>query len=166
MDKYYYFIAQLPTLFFRKEPEITIERFMNEAGKWLDPADFKTLASLTLESVSINRRDPGGLKQYKNFENALRSDIAAYREARQKDMEYKPSSFPLSAIREGNPLEIELRFMEFRWKFLDEMEPAHHFDFTYVVIYFLKLLLLQRYFSFEKEKGLQKFQMLYHEVRA
>jgi hypothetical protein len=166
MDKYYYFIAQLPTLFFRKEPDITIDRFMNEAEKWLDPNDFEILCSLDLQSVAINRGEPADLKKYKNFENDLRTDIAAFRGAQRKDLEYKPSSFPLSAIKEGNPLEVEIRFMEFRWQFLDEMEREHHFDFTNVVIYFLKLLLLQRYFTFEKEKGLQRFQMLYHEVRA
>jgi hypothetical protein len=138
---------------------------MSEAEKWLDQMILKSSVHLICTQwplTEANRRS----EKIQNFENDLRTDIAAFREARRKDLEYKPSSFPLSAIKEGNPLDVELRFMEFRWQFLDEMEREHHFDFTNVVIYFLKLLLLQRYFSFEKEKGLQKFQMLYHEVRA
>ncbi len=166
MDKHYYLIAQLPMLSFGKEPGLTIDRFLAEAEKWLGAGDYKTLSSIDLSSVAIEKGDPDGLKRYKKFEFALRSDIAAFREAQRKETDYKPSSFPVSAIKEGNPLEIETRFIEFRWQFLDEMEREHHFDFTKLIIYFLKLLLLQRYFTFDKDKGLKKFQMLYHEVTA
>jgi hypothetical protein len=166
MDKHYYLIAQLPTLTFGKEPGLTIDRFLFEAEKWLGVGDYKALRSIDISSVTIKKGDPSDLKTYKKFEYALRMDIAAFREAQQKETDFKPSTFPVSAIKEGNPLDIETRFMEFRWQFLDEMEREHHFDFTKIIVYFLKLLLLQRYFSFDKDKGLKKFQMLYHEVTA
>ena len=166
MDKHYYLIAQLPALYFGKEPGMSIDHFLIEAEKWLNAGDFKTLCAIDLQSVTVNKNEPRDLKTFKKFEFALRSDIAAFREAQRKETEFKPSSFPVSAIKEGNPLDVELRFIEIRWQFLDEMEHEHHFDFTNVIIYFLKLLLLQRYFTFEKEKGLKKFQMLYHEVTA
>lgn len=166
MDKHYYLLAQLPTLSFGKEPGMSIDRFLSEAEKWLGAGDYKTLSSIDLLSVAIEKGDRADLKRYKKFEHALRMDIAAFREAQRKETEFKPASFPISAIKEGNPLEIETRFMEFRWQFLDDMEREHHFDFTKIIIYFLKLLLLQRYFTFDKDKGLKKFQMLYHEVTA
>ena len=36
MDKYYFLIAELPTLFFGKEPAITVEYFLAEAEKWMN----------------------------------------------------------------------------------------------------------------------------------
>jgi hypothetical protein len=166
MDKHYYLIAQLPALSFGKEPLLGIDRFLFEAKKWLSAGDLKLLSTIDLGSVTINKGDPRDLKAFKKFELALRNDIAAYREAQHKETEFKPSTFPVSAIKEGNPLEVELRFMEMRWQFLDEMEKEHYFDFTILISYFIKLLILKRYFSFDKEMGLKKFQMLYHEVTA
>ncbi|MBN2010188.1 DUF2764 family protein [candidate division KSB1 bacterium] len=166
MDKYYYLIAQLPTLAFGKEPGITIERFLDEAEKWMDDGDYRILQTVDSSNVAISKQDPGDLKSYKQFEFALRSDIAAWREAQAKDVDYKPASFPVSMIKEGNPLDVELKFMDMRWQLLDEIEREHHFDFTYVIIYFLKLQLLHRYFTFDKEQGLNKFQKLYQEVTA
>ncbi len=166
MDKYYYLVATLPTLEFGIEPGITVDGFMDEAVKWMDGHDLSVIRSLDLQTVSVDKRDPRHLKAYKQFEHEMRTDIAAWRDAQKRDLDYKPASFPITMIKEGNPLEVELKFMERRWQFLNEMEREHHFDFTFVVIYYLKLLLLQRYFEFDNEKGLDKFQKLYQEVTA
>ena len=160
MDKYYYLIAQLPTLKFGKEPGITVERFMEEAEKWMDGRDYRKLSALDPQTVVLDKRDPRDLKTYKQFEHALRTDIAAWREAQKKDLDYKPAAFPVSMIKEGNPLEVELKFMEMRWQFIDELEREHHFDLGFLILYYLKLQILRRYFIFNKEQGLKKFQKL------
>ena len=91
----------------------------------------------------------------------LVSDIAMWRKAQQRDQDYKPSSFPVSYVKEGNPLDIEIRFMEMRWIFIEEMERDQHFDLGILILYYLKLQILSRMFKFNKEEGLKKFQKLY-----
>ena len=58
-------------------------------------------------------------------------------------------------------MEIEIKLLELRWKILDEMEREHHFDLGFLILYYLKLQITRRYFQFNKEEGLKKFQMLY-----
>jgi hypothetical protein len=160
MDKYYYLVAELPTLFFGKETTISIDKFLEEAHNWMDARDYQVLSQ-----VDMNKSDPQKKinKVYDNFrlfENKIMTDIALWREAQKRDQEYKPANFPVSMIKEGSPLEIEIRFMEMQWQFIDEMEREHHFDLGFLILYYLKLQILQRYFTFNKEQGLKKFQKL------
>lgn len=161
MDKYYYFVSQLSTLFFGKETDLTIEHFLDEAQKWLSAKDYNILSKVDINDFSVERKCHHILKIYKNFESQIRTDIAQWREAQRRDLDYKPSAFPVSIIKEGNPLEVEIKFMKKRWAFIDEMEREHHFDLGFIILYFLKLQILRRYFAFNKEQGLKKFEKLY-----
>ena len=161
MDKYYYFVAQLPMLFFGKETSITIDYFLEEAQKWLSAKDYNVLLQVDVKNISIEKKDYQVLREYKNFELHLQTDIAMWRQAKQLDQDFKPTIFPVSYIKEGNPLEVEIKFMEMRWAFIDEMERNFHFDMGIIILYYLKLQLLRRFFTFNKEKGLTKFQKFY-----
>ena len=161
MDKYYFLIAELPTLFFGKEPEISVEYFLAEAEKWMNAKDFQILSRVDINDYLWNPKNPRVLRDYLDFEEKLRSDIAQFRESKKQDLDYKPASFPASVIKEGNPLEIETKLLELRWSVIDEMEREHHFDLGFLVLYYLKLQILRRYFTFNKEEGLKKFQKLY-----
>lgn len=161
MDKYYYFVTQLPMLFFGRETSMSIECFLDEAKKWLSTKDYRNLSQVDINDFSLEGRFPGTLLTYKKFESKVRNDIFNWRQARQRDQDYKPTAFPLSIIKEGNPLEIETKLMKIEWDFIDEMQREHHFDFGFIVLYYLKLQILRRLFSFDKEKGVEKFQKLY-----
>lgn len=161
MDKYYYVVSQLPLLYFGKKPDITIQNFLEESKKWLSAKDYRILARTNINDIKSEIRRPEVLRMYQNFEHQLREDIALWRQAQKKDVEYKPTGFPLSVIKEGNPLEIEVKLMQLRWAFIDELHREHHFDLGMLVLYHLKLQILQRYFTFNKEEGLKKFQKLY-----
>jgi len=160
MDKYYYFVAQLPTLLFDREPLIEIETFLAEGEKWLGDRDYALLARVDMNQAVPESGDPGVLQRYKAFEFGLRNELALWRRTRGTDQEYRPSGFPLSAIREGTPLEVERRLLRWRWDYLDEEEREHHFDLEVLILYFLKLQILRRLFSFDKEQGLKTFQNL------
>jgi hypothetical protein len=161
MDKYYYFVSQLPTLFFGKETDMSIKGFLAEAQKWVNEKDYDMLSSVNQAKHSENKIRNRALKQYDDFESQMRFDIGLWRDALRRDLDYKPASFPVSMLKEGDPLEIEIRLMEKQWAFIDEMEREHHFDIGFLILYFLKLQILSRYFAFNKEVGLHKFQKLY-----
>jgi hypothetical protein len=161
MDKYYYFVSQLPTLFFGKETDMDIKRFLAEAQKWVTETDYGMLLSVSQTKHSEIKIRNRALKQFDDFESQLRSDIGRWRDALRRDLDYKPTCFPVSMLKEEDPLAVEIRLMEKQWTFIDEMEREHHFDIGFLILYFLKLQILNRYFTFNKEAGLEKFQKLY-----
>jgi hypothetical protein len=166
MDKYYYFVTQLPFLYFEKEPLVTIQDFLEEGRKWLSSRDYNILERADINETSISAcsqragrllSDPQVLKDYKSFENSLRSELVQWREARKSNQEYKTRLFPVSLLKEGNPLQIEKNLMKLRWDFIEEQEPSHHFDLGFLILYYLKLQLLQRLSTFDKKNGFEKF---------
>jgi len=157
MDKYYYFVAQLPLLFFDKESLLKMEDFLEEGEKWLSQRDFAILKKVNINDTTICSDDPIVLKNYKKFEKLFRTDIMEWRKAKKINQEYKTITFPVSIIKDGNPLQIEKNLILLRWNFIEEKESDHHFDLDYIILYYLKLQLLRRLKSFDKEKGLEKF---------
>ncbi len=161
MDKYYYTVAQLPALFFNRETSLSIECFLDEAQKWLSVKDYKVLSQIDINDATIEKKQHQVIKKYKDFESRLRADTAMWRKARKLDQEYKPLNFSTSVLKEGNPLEIETKLMEIRWAYIEEIEQDHNFDLGILILYYLKLQILRRLFTFNKEIGLTKFQKLY-----
>lgn len=157
MDKYYYFVAQLPLLFFDKEPLLKIDDFLEEGEKWLSRSDFAILIKVDINDTTICKDDLIVLKDYKKSEKLLRIDIMEWRKAKKINQEYKTISFPVSIIKDGNPLQVEENLMLLSWNFIEEIESDHHFDLEFIVLYYLKLQVLKRLKSFDKEKGLEKF---------
>ena len=85
--------------------------------------------------------------------------MAAFRHAQRNNTEYNIRR-DLEDILQGddnNPLDIERQLIILRWRYLEEQDAGHHFDINFLVIYFLKLQLLQRLFIFDKEKGRERF---------
>ncbi|MBU2250847.1 MAG: DUF2764 domain-containing protein, partial [Candidatus Omnitrophica bacterium] len=63
-------------------------------------------------------------------------------------------------VDNSSPLEAERKLLLLRWNFIQEQESGHHFDLTWLILYFLKLQILERLFSFDKDKGLVLFDQL------
>jgi len=160
MDKYYYVVAQLPLLNFDKEPAITSVQFLEEAEKWLSSSDYTILSNARYDSTDIGIDKPKLLKNYIEQEFQFRSELAAWRKAQKDGIDYKPESFSVSLIRDGNPLEVERALLKRRWDTISIIEPDHHFDLEFLIIYFFKLQILEKLSLYNKEKGLEIFQKI------
>mgnify|MGYP006311978107 CR=1 FL=1 len=160
MDRYYYTIAQLPMLFFDRTPDIDSEMFLEEAEKWLTPRDYAVLSQAGYATMQPIKRGPGVLKRYIEFERSFRTELVQWRRAEREGQEYKPRSFPETLVKEGNPLEIERKMLRYRWDMITELEWDHHFDLDFLVLYYIKLQILERLSLFDKEKGLELFQKI------
>ncbi len=158
MDKYYYLISQLPSLVFDKSSYMSKESFLDEAGKWMNARDVSLLSEVDFNNTELNGKLPSDIQSYQNYEKAFRLEVEAWRKARKSGLDYKPSLFPASMIKEGNPLEVEKKFLQTRWQFIDDMEKDHHFDLVFVMLYYLKLQILGRLMAFDKQKGIETFQ--------
>ncbi len=160
MDKHFYLVSQLPTLFFDQKATITIKDFLGEAKKWVLRRDFKLLCRVNINDISIDKKGPKVWRQYRRFEYNLRDEVAKWRASTHGGDEYTPRSFPISILKEGTPLEIEKRLLRLRWNFIEELEKDHHFDLGRLILYFLKLQILRRLFRFQKEKGMEIYKSI------
>ncbi|MBN1479456.1 DUF2764 family protein [candidate division KSB1 bacterium] len=160
MDKYYYVVAQLPLLTFDKEPAITIASFLQETEKWLSSRDYAILSRARYDSTDIGITKPGLLKEYIQMEVQFRTELATWRKARQEGVDYKSESFPASLVKDGNPLEIEKALLKRRWDKIAQVEPDHHFDLEFLILYFFKLQILEQLSLYNKEQGLEIFQKI------
>jgi hypothetical protein len=157
MDKYYYIIAQLPLLAFDRPALMSIEAFLDEAKKWLSHKDFMFLSGIRYDYTRLEKRGPRAWRDYLRFEYRFREDIASWRQFQEKGEEYKPAAFPQSLVQEGNPLDVEKKLLKWRWQYIETIEKDHHFDLEYLVLYFLKLHILERLSLFDGEKGMEIF---------
>jgi hypothetical protein len=63
-------------------------------------------------------------------------------------------------VKDGNPLDIELKLIKYRWDWLEEREFGHYSDLDFFLLYYLKLQLLQRVATFKQEVGQEAFEAL------
>ena len=157
MDKYYYIIAQLPTLYFERESFLTVEIFLREAKKWMRSGEYRYLSSIDLFDTSPDQRDPRMWREFKKRETRFRDELAEWRRSRREGKEIKKTAFPVHLVKEGNPLEAEKQLLKYRWEYIEELEKVHHFDLEFLILYFLKLQILRRLALFEKEKGEERY---------
>jgi hypothetical protein len=157
MDKYYYLAAQLPFLKFGQKPEITRDYFLTESAKWLKGNDFLVLSGVDINDFYHAYKFSGLLRDYKQFEKELREELRVIREAGGKVRGYKISDEIKNALAGENPLEVEKKFLYLRWKFIEEKESGHYSDLNFLIAYFLKIQILDRMFTFDKDKGMAEF---------
>ena len=50
--------------------------------------------------------------------------------------------------------------MEFQWKILDELESEHLFDLDFLIVYSLKLQIIERKISFNRDIGQVRLQTI------
>lgn len=160
MDKYYYVVAQLPLLYFDKEPTTTTQMFLEEAEKWLNRGDYAILSQARFDAVTLKGKQSGLLRRYVTWESQFRDELGAWRKAARDGMDFKPESFSLSLVKEGNPLQIEMAMLKRRWDYIEQIEPEHHFDLEFLILYFFKLQILEQAARYNKEKGLEIFQKI------
>ena len=160
MDKFYYTIAQLPALTFDKAPVMSTRDFLDEAEKWLSSREYSALLTVDIRRLTPAKGDPALYRRYQAFETDFRRALADWRAGRKAGQEVKPFDLPLGLVKDGNPLEIEKRLLKHRWDFLDAQEEAHHFDLGFILLYYMKLQILDWLAEFDAAQGLQTFQKL------
>lgn len=159
MDKYYYLVSQLPVLFFDRDNPMRLDTFLEEAAKWLSPKDYSVLTSVHL-SGETPKKVPSVFAHFLETNREFKRELALWRQSKREGWEYKPQSFPLSLVKEGNPLEVEKKLLKQSWMILDEQEKDHHFDLGILILYYLKLQILEKLAIFEEEKGMEHFQKM------
>lgn len=157
MSNYYYLTAQLPFLDFSRRPEINREKFLNEARKWVNPSHISMLEGINIDDFLVKKNDPYVLREYKNFDYSIKKEVSLVRQSSGRETDYKISSMVKSVFAVDDPLEREKKLLRLRWEFVDGVEEGHYFDLDFLTAYFIKMQILEKLFTFDKNKGLAVF---------
>ena len=160
VNKYYYLVSSLPYLRFAQQPPMGKESFLRESNKWLKPHDMDILSAASINDFSIRQEDSSVIKQWKEFDLGLRTELALARNNTRHNRHEKPGPLAKTALDAPNPLLMEQALEQIRWEFLDSLEWGNFFDLNFLVVYFLKIQILERLQMFDKEKGEHVFESM------
>jgi len=157
-----YFIASLPMLHFPGKPPFSYGDFLASCGGLIPEAERRILEGIPrlFAGVPAYPRQPT-LEKWAAFESALRNELVRLRCQQKKiearhfmrgDTQAEPdyAQAAASAVKFISPLEAEFHLDQVRWFYLEELSFAHYFDFDFLVVYALKLLILERWERFNQ----------------
>ncbi len=163
----YYLTASLPTLEFGIKPPISSQEFLADCQRLLSEADAKVIKQ-ALEDQEDQAKNPT-LKAWKEFTHRLRNELVWFRATEQnKDpalflrgerQETDPTIFDALTVaaKAPDPLSAEKILDLLSWHKLDELGMQHYFDVDQLIIYGLKLKILERYATIASPKGHEIF---------
>jgi hypothetical protein len=163
MPAYYtYLISSLPRLNFSAKAPFSLGDFFTKCKNLIPEKEFGILRSLDRQDFYVlDARSAASLEQWANFEIARRIGLVRARAARKKIDPVKFLRLPDSpqaqisrvamvAYRSTSILEAEKVLDQARWDFLEELNLGHYFDFDCLLIYGLKLMILERWDKIQK----------------
>ncbi|WP_179319617.1 hypothetical protein [Winogradskyella helgolandensis] len=128
----------------------------DEASKYLSAKKAEIFKQISLNTANHQRFQEHGdavLSGFSSFLSNLKEKIKLLRLSRNQDTTYVSSPLEALQLKPGNPLEEELQLLELQWHELEELSIGHFSDFSALIAYKIKLLLLQRLWSFDETEG-------------
>jgi hypothetical protein len=152
---YPYIIASLPLLNFRQKPAINSRGFLDSCAGLVTDRELAFLKNI-LEGKEILPSEYMTLKRWVDFETSLGNELVKLRADRKRkdphryirkntywdaDIDY----VEMAAYKNPSIYEAEKLLDLERWRFLEELSFGHHFDFELLLLYALKLKILERW---------------------
>ena len=160
---YYYLTASLPYLFFAGQEFVSSGDFLAECEKWLTPEDLSVLQKIDDKNTGDEEIEPdtdNAAGQWKSFNQNLEEGLAAVRRANKSPAKVKVPEMLPGVFEERTPLLMEKRIERLKWDFIDQQESWYQFDLNWLIIYLLKIRILERLAVFDKKKGEEVFKQL------
>jgi len=174
LRQYYFTVASLPMLRYNETPGITLDEFSGLCAQWLQHRDLQLVLNAGLNDLGAKDPSSPVLESWQRWETSLRNELVKLR-AQKKGMDpqrYLRSYLFMTRMPEtvqeaagmSNPLDSEMHLNRIRWNYLEELEVGHHFDPEKLVIYSLKLQLLERQRAMERRQGEERFHQIYSQI--
>ena len=147
---------------FSAKSPFSLEEFFVRCKNLIPEKEFEILRKLgNPEIYTAHLQKLVILKQWATFEVTLRNELVRARAARKKidpvkflrlpdSPQAQISHLAMAAYRSTSVLEAEKMLDQARWSFLEELNFGHYFDFDYLLIYGLKLKILERWDKIQK----------------
>ena len=166
--KYYYLVASLPSIYFSSKPPLSSEEFRKRCEEQLSPEDFQLIDQALNDQFWEMKTSNLIFKQWLQLNHFLRNEIAYVRARRagknltdhlrgERAADSLYAEMVLQASKAPDPLTGERIFDGHRWQFLEDAGRFHYFDLDWLIVYALKLRILERYTLVESEQGREVF---------
>ena len=151
MSNLVYLMCSLPSLKFGQVPPITMEEFTEDAKSQLSAKHFKKLEPVDIYK-STDSEGKVSLKSIAVMLDEMKEDMAELRAAKAQRRTPSLERLPITVVH-ANPLEREKLIMRWQWEELDTIVAGESFSLTEVMVYKLRLQILNRLNSFDKDRG-------------
>lgn len=172
MAQYYYFLSSLPLLDFDESPPLNVSSFLAQAHVMLSERDYALLESVLLDRdcefstpfVSYVR------EWFRAFYNAL----VVFRASRlglngEKWLRGMPDGYFIEKVRpvfqHDSAVGKQEALYRLIWSFLDECGVGHFFDLETLIVYGLRLSLLEARSVQTKERGANVFDKVFDNLK-
>lgn len=160
---YYYFAASLPTLNFDQKSPLSIDTFLSDCERLLTKKDFVSVQRAVFQEGYDSARHPV-VQKWLQFQHAIQVEALFVRCARQKkdpktyySGEYvknlKVADMVVEFFTHSDLSESEKVLDRHRWEFLTELEAGNQFDFSFILVYALKLKILNKWDNISSPEG-------------
>lgn len=148
-----YLISSLPMLQFGMKPPFSFSRFIERCEGLIPDEEVALLGSLP---SAAGEGQATTLNKWQDLDRQLRNELVKIRAVHKKidprkylrgDEYVEPAIMraAINAARQPSPLEAERLLDLERWRALEEMAVGHYFDLDSLIIFGLKLLILERW---------------------
>lgn len=162
-DCYPYFISSLPFLQLGMKPPFAFNKFIEICGEYVPAADIGFIESVADTDALAVPTAQTTLAKWRSFETALRNELVRIRSARKRSGEryirgdgYTDPPVAAEAIkahRAASATDSEWILDTERWRALDDMEAGHYFDIDFLIVYAIRLLILEKWEEVRKADG-------------
>jgi hypothetical protein len=168
---YYYFAATLPMISFESKLPFSLEDFLQDCRRLLKENDSRLIDELLTQDVYQTGSPSMIFNRWAAFFLAFKNELAWFRaqNAGKDPLNFirgdrAPQAAFVDVLQQAqkaeNPLEGQKVIDRFLWNFLDELEIGHDFDLGKILIYGLKLKILERYARIDSPVGERMFEEL------
>ena len=165
-EQYYYVITSLPSLSLSEELPVWKDDFLANCEKYLKKTDFNILESISLFDVEKDEAFFDIVRRFFGWERGVRNALVRLRAeklglkpdefVRGEIVDHSQTLLAEEAFNTDSPLMAEEILNRARWRYLDELEFGHYFDIERLVVFFIKLQILERISSFDAEEGRER----------
>lgn len=148
---------------------ITYESFIAECKEKCSKRHYAIIASASLNGQKKTKNK--FLHSFEHFKVMVAKELASFRAQRLKlddvryqylgDKESRITETVRKAVFSDNPLDGEKLVLSLYWSYLDDVANGHQFDLDALLVYALRLQILQRLSLFGQDKGNEEFNRLF-----
>ena len=161
MTSHVYLVASLPTLIPDRAPSLSVDRFLALCRRYVSPREIEQLAGARIEDHETRPETPV-YAAWRAFDADLREQLLVLRagalgwdatEFTRRDQPVPVTEPVRGAFEAPDPLRAERKLFQLRWRFLDELDRAHFMRLENLVVYALKLQLIEQLLAASRERG-------------
>ncbi len=174
MAQYYFTASSLPLLTIDSKPGISKEDFLSSCDLHMSDKDYNILINSSIQIPDNEEALHGVSSKCWAWEKSLRNELVKLRASnmslsadnyiKEGEVVFGTHRIAGEAFKIESPLDAENYLNAARLAYLESLTVGHYFDLTFLVVYYLKLQILERASFFDSEKGFDKYQTIYKNI--